>query len=176
MIGCIVGEGATNGTSLILTGSNAYHLPSITDADAMARLTERYGSNAQAVADAFRAAYPGHPLAESLFIAIPGSMLSRAHDVDPETGLITQFNAAGKEVYNYVAAYTSPYLGGMLMWHTGDIGWWFYSLDEVPYMVRGDEANAYQVAKTMADALASFAANTIPQCRPRWRLMAQKPQ
>lgn len=35
-------------------------------------------------------------------------------------------------------------------------------MDEVPYMVRGDEANAYQVAKTMADALASFAANGDP--------------
>lgn len=37
----------------------------VAGAAVMARLAERCGSGAQTVADAFRSAYPGHPLAAS---------------------------------------------------------------------------------------------------------------
>ena len=48
------------------------------------------------------------------------------------------------------------------MAHTCDMPFWFNSLDTVRYMVKGDEENAYQVAQTMADALAAFAATGNP--------------
>ena len=66
------------------------------------------------------------------------------------------------DVYNYLVAYKWPMFGGITMAHTTDIGLWFYTLDEVDYMVKGDVENAYRVSRQMADALANFAATGDP--------------
>ena len=55
-----------------------------------------------------------------------------------------------------------PYFGGVTMAHTGDMPFWFNSLDTVRYMVKGDEENAYRVAQEMADSLTAFATTGNP--------------
>ena len=53
-------------------------------------------------------------------------------------------------------------MGGSAAVHTGDIPYWFYSLDSVKYQVLGDEENAYKVSNEMSSALAAFMATGDP--------------
>lgn len=73
-------------------------------------------------------------------------------------GLVTE----GNKVYNYFSGYTMPYFGGMTMIHTGDLAYFFHSIDTAPYQIAGDEDNAHKVADTMASALAAFCTNGDP--------------
>ena len=65
-------------------------------------------------------------------------------------------------VYEYLVAYTMPYFGGMTMTHTSDLGFWFHSVDTVPYQIAGDEANAHHLSDQMASALAAFCTTGDP--------------
>lgn len=163
MIGTVYGEGGgSNGILLTISNDQDRNLENIDDEEAMQRLTETFGENAEKIAELFKQAYPDHTLAESLFISKGSGMLNRAELIAGEDCLLNKFNDAGVDVYNYVAGYTMPFFGGITMFHTGDMPFWFNSLDTVPYMVRGDEENAYHVAQEMADSLASFALTGDP--------------
>lgn len=163
IIGTTYGEGgASNGIYLTIANDQSRYLPGIDDAEAMQRLQEMYGADAERIAELYQQAYPGHALAEALFVNNNDVMISREELIRKDDGILTRMNEAGLEVYNYVVAYTMPYFGGITMAHTCDMPFWFNSLDTVRYMVKGDEENAYQVAQTMADALAAFAATGNP--------------
>lgn len=171
MIGTVFGENAASNGAW-LAGDFGYQTDYLmssmpNDEAAMARLTDRYGTNAPAIAEAFRAAYPDHELAEAMFLnnratSGPYSRNDLICQDDTGVGVLKQFNDNGVPVYNYVDSYRLPMFGGIEMSHTLDLAFWFNSLDTVPYMIRGDEVNARKVAKTMADTLASFAANGDP--------------
>lgn len=164
MIGTVYGDhSGSNGPSLQrgVTDPSRY-LPGISDEEAMERLTERHGDNAQRLAELYRETYPGHQLAEALFINTTTRNGRGRLIRNDGTSLLQQFSDNGVDVYNYVVAYRMPLLGGVTMCHTADMGFWFYTLDEVDYMVKGDEVNAYRVSRQMADALASFAADGNP--------------
>ena len=159
LIGTTWGEMSTT-AQIIPLQDLSHYLPDITDKVAMERLTERYGDKAEAIAEEFARVYPDKVLGEALYLnTMPGDLMSRA-------GLINQalptLDAAGLEVYNYLVAYKFPYFGGWTMYHSGDIGYWFYALNAIPYQIRGDEANAYAVSDAMSAALAAFAATGNP--------------
>ena len=159
LIGTTWGEMSTT-AQIIPLQDLSHYLPDITDKVAMERLTERYGDKAEAIAEEFARVYPDKVLGEALYLnTMPGDLMSRA-------GLINQalptLDAAGLEVYNYLVAYKFPYFGGCTMYHSGDIGYWFYALNAIPYQIRGDEANAYAVSDAMSAALAAFAATGNP--------------
>lgn len=166
MIGTVYGDhGGSNGPSLQrgVTEPSRY-LPGITDEEAMARMKEKYGDNAEELVELWQKAYPGHQLAEALFINTTdywgrGRLISTTKYGEP---LLKTFSDNGVNVYNYLVAYRWPMFGGVTMAHTTDIGLWFYTLDEVDYMAKGDAANAYHVSREMADALANFAATGDP--------------
>ena len=148
MIGTVYGEGGgSNGMFLTIFNNQDYYLPPIDDAAAMERLTGLYGESAEQVAERYRQSYPDHPLSEALFVNNNSTMISRGQLINKTDGMIHQLNAAGLDVYNYVVAYTMPYFGGATMAHTGDMPFWFNSLDTVKYMVKGDEENAYHVCR-----------------------------
>ena len=73
--------------------------------------------------------------------------------------------ASAPAVYEYLVAYTMPYFGGMTMTHTSDLGFWFHSVDTVPYQIAGDEANAHHLSDQMTSALAAFCATGDPSTR-----------
>lgn len=157
MIGTTYSEFFTNVEPLIYGQNQDAYLPDIDEAKAMEMLTERYGSNAERIASLYKEAYPEHPLAEVLFInSIPQGGFSRYGLINPENGWLKSFNEAGATVYNYAVSYQQPYFGGVTMYHTGDIPYWFNSLDEVPHMIKGDEENARQVSEAMSNALGAF--------------------
>lgn len=163
MIGTVYGEGGgSNGILLTISNDQDRNLANINDEEAMQRLMETFGENAEKIAELFKQAYPDHSLAEALFISRGSGMLNRAELISGDDSLLNKFNNAGVDVYNYVAGYTMPFFGGVTMFHTGDMPFWFNSLDTVPYMVRGDEENAYRVAQEMADSLTAFATTGDP--------------
>lgn len=114
-------------------------------------MRELLGSNYDQAAELFAAAYPGHDLYDLR------SLISFADD--PMTAHAA---ASAPAVYEYLVAYTLPYFGGMTMTHTSDIGFWFHSVDTVPYQIAGDEANAHHLSDQMARALAAFCATGDP--------------
>lgn len=165
LIGTTYGEFSSNSNDLIYFQNMDAYLPDITDASAEQRLRTTYGSNADAVINGFRAAYPKLPLSHALYInAMPSGGLSRWGLISPN-GIVTALNNAGIPVYNYVVAYTMPYFGGQIMHHTGDIPFWFASIDTIGYQMRGDEDNARKVSDQMADALTAFAATGDPSTK-----------
>lgn len=164
MVGTSYSEFNTNTLSLITEGiSEQNYLPNIDNDKAMEILNERYGDNTQNIAELFKKAYQNHDLAELLYLnPSPEGAFSRYGLIDEENGMLKMFNDAGVEVYSYVTAYKQPYFGGITMYHSGDIPYWFASLNEVEYMIKGDEENAHEVSKNMSDALAAFAATGNP--------------
>lgn len=96
-------------------------------------------------------AYPGHDIYDLR------SLVSFAGGADTASAA-----ESAPAVYEYLVAYEMPYFGGMVMIHTADLGFWFHSMDAVPYQIAGDETNAHKVSDTMASALAAFCATGNP--------------
>lgn len=161
IIGTTFSEMSTNFIPMIKGQHESNYLPNITDEDAVSRLTDKYGDKTDAFIEAFKSAYPEKPLSEALYL--DATTLSGARSrPDLMRNILPTLDAAGVTVYNYIATYTYPSFGGITMSHNGDIGYWFHSLDVAPYMVSGDEANAYALADTMASALTAFATTGDP--------------
>lgn len=160
--GSTFSEFNSNGEGLITGKTGLMYLPKTTDDMAMEALKETYGENAQEVADAFKMAYPDHALAEALYLSQGSSAISRYGIISPRDGILKKFNDSGIPVYNYMVTYKEPYFGGVTMHHTGDVAYWFNSLDTIPYQVQGDEENAYAVALQMSRALKNFIKNGNP--------------
>lgn len=131
------------------------NLPSVSDDDARSELTKRYEGDAEAFAQAFGKAYPGHQLAEALWLSPLEGPITRYGMVGPK-GVVTLLNESGIPVFNYVTAYRQPALGGITMSHSGDIAFMFDNTDHIAYLVRGDEEGARLTAKAMSSALAAF--------------------
>lgn len=104
---------------------------------------------------AFETAYPNHDFYDLRSLQTTNFDNSRYKTM---AGLVSE----GNKVYNYFSAYTMPYFGGMTMIHTGDLAYFFHSIETAPYQIEGDEENAYKVADTMASALAAFCTNGNP--------------
>lgn len=104
---------------------------------------------------AFTAAYPGHDFYDLHSL---GSLNLNNETYKGMAGLVED----GNSVYHYYVTYTMPYFGGMTMIHTADLAYFFHSISTSPYMIHGDEANAWKVADAMASSLAAFCASGNP--------------
>lgn len=110
-------------------------------------LTESYGDQAEAIAEAFQAAYPSRDLVDVLTINA-----NRSNDL-----AVAKANADGN-VWQAVFAYKLPVLGGSNSWHTGgDVPFLFHNADKESYLIAGDEATAYAFQDTCSDALIAYA-------------------
>ena len=146
---------------------NADDFSKLTDADAEKRIREQYGSDAAEFISEFKKAYPGRSLMESLYMSGLGgaSSISRYALIRPDNGVLKRCDENGVTAYNYVSAYSQPIFGGVTMTHTGDIPYWFHTVDTAPYFIRGDEANAAKAETAMSAALFSFMQNGDPSTR-----------
>lgn len=104
---------------------------------------------------AFTAAYPGHDFYDLHSL---GALNLNNETYKGMAGLVED----GNSVYHYYVTYTMPYFGGMTMIHTADVAYFFHSISTSPYMIHGDEANAWKVADAMASSLAAFCATGDP--------------
>lgn len=163
IVGTTYSEFSDNGNGMIYGQNPDNILDDITEEETLTRLQERYGDKAQSIIDEYKEAYPTHAVCEALFLnGMPSGGLARWGIINPDNGILDLMNDNDVTVYNYVVAYRMPYFGGLTMHHTGDIPYWFYSIEEVDYQIKGDETNAYKVSGAMADALAHFVTDGNP--------------
>lgn len=114
-------------------------------------MKSQLGDNYDKASEQFKEAYPGHDMYDlRSLVSLAGNTMT------------TSIANSAPTVYEYLVAYEMPYFGGMTMIHTADMGFWFHSIDSVPYQIAGDEANAHKVADEMASALAAFCATGDP--------------
>lgn len=95
---------------------------------------------------AFEEAYPNHDFYDLRSLQTTNFDNSRYKNM---AGLVTE----GNKVYNYFSGYTMPYFGGMTMIHTGDLAYFFHSIDTAPYQIAGDEKNAHKVQDVLPHGL-----------------------
>ena len=160
MIGTVFSEFNSNISMSGVTGSyrngsiiqdeQAYYdniRTNLTDEDIIARYKERYGDNAQAVMDAFKAAYPDHDLFDGLYL----NTWFRSDET------VENFTEMGGKAYYYIAAYTLPLFGGATNWHTGgDVAFFFRNLDSIHSWIAGDEETAEKYSDEASRALINF--------------------
>lgn len=162
IVGTTYSEFNTNALSLITEGQKeTNYLPDLTDDKVESMLKETYGEETSEIIEEFKKAYPDHELGELLFLNQSDAGFTR-YGLIKENGLLDLFNKSGATVYNYVTAYKQPYFGGVTMYHSADIPFWFHAVDEIEYLIKGDSENAHNVSSNMANALAAFASTGNP--------------
>ena len=129
-----------------------FYRPNMTDEWKTEQLTTKFADKADAILAAFAEAYPNHDTLDALWL------FNRVGTL----GQVEACASNGVTVYNDVIAYNPPFMGGLTMWHSGDIGYWFNSMARQSYQIKGDEENANKVASAVSSALAAFAATGDP--------------
>ena len=122
---------------------------------ARAKLVERHGDKADAVAEAFLKAYPDKKYADAYFV-----------DTRGRSGTIRnarlKADQKGAPVYTYVFTYESPVMDGVGMaWHCAEIPYIFNNVDIVPTATGGGKV-AHALANKMSMAWINFARHGDP--------------
>lgn len=126
-----------------------------------AKLSERFGTQKQAVLSAFKQAYPKRPVADSLYtdsdLRVPALQMANAH-------------APKAPVYNYVFAWDTPVMDGIPMsYHTAEIAFVMNNIDKAQRATGGTK-HAYALADKMSRAWGNFAKTGNPNAQglPNW--------
>ena len=118
----------------------------------------RFGNHAEAIAKAFAAAYPSHPLANVLFME-NGSFFGKARDEI----LAAKAAHLGAAVYGGVMAKNLPVFGGVTPGHTsGDIPFLFANAEMMTRLTAGDEPGFARYSDELSGALLAFAKSGDP--------------
>lgn len=124
-----------------------------TEEEAMAALNAKFGEGAQAVANAFKAAYPSHPLMEAMFTD-NGFFLGAASTVAAKAA---QADEGGAPVYQYVFALDYDCYGGCTPSHCAEIPFFMHNVDMIPEIYYSTNAEAKALENTICKAYSSFA-------------------
>lgn len=164
IIGTTYSEFNTNVMSLITDGEQSLnYLPNVNEDEVRKELSNRYGTLTEDVITEFEKSYPDKKLAELLYLnPLESNGFSRYELINSKNGLLKLLNDNNVTVYNYIMTYTMPYFGGVTMYHSGDLGFWFNNLDKISYMIAGDEETAQTLSDTMSATLGAFARNSNP--------------
>lgn len=134
------------------------YVPDITPERVHELMIERFGDHTEAIAEAFAAAYPNHPLADVLFMET-GSFFGGARDE------ILAAKAAHPRaaVYGGVVAKNLPVFGGVTPGHTsGDIPFLFANAEMMTRLTAGDEPGFARYSDELSGALLAFAKSGSP--------------
>lgn len=127
-----------------------------TEEETMANLTDRYGENAQAIADAFAEVFPEHKLADAYFY----SAFMRETVEQLVAGKLESANAP---VYAYLFDFEAPVNGGGVAFHCSELIYAFHNVD-IPVVTRatGGGEDAHQMQDIVATAWTNFAKTGSP--------------
>lgn len=132
-----------------------------TDEEAMSRLTEKYGSFAQSIADEFRKVFPDKPLADAYFYdgyANFGICRNGVEEICSDKAAVSE-----APTYEYLFSYEANVDGGIMAFHCSDLIYAFHNVDiPVVKLAVGGDGAAYQMQDTVASAWAAFAKNGDP--------------
>lgn len=165
MCGNVLGEFSTNIGNIIFSGAGGKEavesnvFSNIPESAVLERLTAKFDGNADLAAQtiaAFKTAYPGHNVAEVLYINNRAAGMS-------SYPLAEAMASYGGTVYQYVQARSYPMFGGVVPIHTAsDIPMWFHNDEMIPAWTAGDEATFAKLSDEMAGALCAFARTGSP--------------
>ena len=137
--------------------ANSY-LPGLTAERVTELIAERFGSHAEELAAAFSAAYPGHPVADVLFMETGGLFGGQRNEI-----LNAKVAQGGAAVYGGVVAKNFPVFGGVTPGHTsGDLPFLFANDDMMTRLTAGDESGFAQYSDELSGALLAFAKTGDP--------------
>lgn len=132
-----------------------------------AKLSERFGSQKEALIRAFKQAYPNRPVANALyaesFLRIPALQMANDH-------------ARQAPVYNYLFAWDTPVMDGIPMsFHTAEIAFVMNNIDKAQKATGGTK-QAYALADKMSRAWGNFAKTGNPNAQglPKWTAYTPK--
>lgn len=129
-----------------------------TDEEIKANLTERYGDNADAIAEEFAKVFPSKNVADAYFYAPSYRLLV-------QNILEQKLENATAPVYNYLFAYEAPVNGGTTAFHCSELIYAFHNV-EVPILTRAtggsENTDALKVQDTVANAWLNFAKTGNP--------------
>ena len=126
-----------------------------------AKLSERFGSQKQAVLSAFKQAYPNRPVADALY----AESFLRIHALQ-----MANDHARQAPVYNYLFTWDTPVMDGIPMsYHTSEIAFVFNNIDKAQ-KATGGTTQAYALADKMSRAWGNFAKTGNPNAQglPKW--------
>lgn len=133
-----------------------------TEEETMANLTEKFGDQAEAIAEEFANVFPDRPLADAYFYDafLAWAPISRAGVEDILNGKAENATAP---VYEYLFDYEVPVNGGALAFHCSDLIYVFHNVD-IPVVTRatGGDETAHKVQDQVAGAILAFAATGDP--------------
>ena len=155
MAGNVFGEFSTNMSGVVFSSDeDSYYtnkLDSMTEGQIKARYNIKYGDYADAIMEAFQAAYPSHNVADGLYI-------NNRHSFFSALPLADAMDSYGGTAYNYVIAFDYKMFGGITPIHTASgVPFWFYNTSYMPAWIIGDEEAALKLADEMSTALVNFA-------------------
>jgi para-nitrobenzyl esterase len=134
------------------------YIPGITAERVHELMLERFGEHASAIADAFAAAYPHHPLADVLFME-DGSFFGGPRDEI----LAAKTARPGAAAYGGVVAKNLPVFGGVTAAHTsGDVPFLFANAEMMTRLTAGDESGFARYSEQLSGALLAFAKSGDP--------------
>lgn len=126
-----------------------------TDAQAMAKLTERFGNRAQAVATEWKKIYPRDPLSRALFFSTPNRVGTLA-------AAELKARSGKAPVFVYLYKWNPPVLDGVAgSWHVADVHMAFFNVDRQPQSFGGGEA-ARSMSYNVARSFVNFARTGNP--------------
>lgn len=153
----IVGSVLTESSGNMSTGIGwaVHNKNEWTEEEVNEKLTEKYGDNAQAVADAFAAVYPDKKIADAYYL-YPRGVSYRNGVKEIAT---RKYETGTAPVFNYMVTYETPVNGGTTAFHCIDIMYWLHNI-EIP-IVRiasggPDNQDALDLQDRMASALVNF--------------------
>jgi para-nitrobenzyl esterase len=115
-------------------------------------LTARYGDKKDAVAAAFKEAFPDKKIQDVLFFAVPNN-----------AALAAKREAGKASVYNYLFTYEYPVNGGITAFHTSELAFVFHNLHEPQVRVAtGDTPAGYALQDKVSGAWINFARSGDP--------------
>lgn len=128
---------------------------SLSDSQALEKIKQKFGDQADAIVKAFKKAYPDKKLGAAMYMDT--SFRQNSHSVT-----VAKAKQNGANVYEYIFAYEFPILGSSTPWHCGEIPFIFQNLDMVSYQLGGKYTEAQKLADKMSKAWVNFAYNGNP--------------
>lgn len=127
-----------------------------TQEETMANLKERYGDNAEAIAEEFQKLFPGRNVADAYFYA-------PFYRQRVESTLAMKLENATAPVYSYMFNYEIPVNGGTAAFHCCDLIYVFHNVD-IPVLTRacGGDETTHRLQEQMAGAWVAFAKTGSP--------------
>ena len=157
IIGSNLGEMQYAGIRALPQSKNLY-----TDEEAMAMMKEKFGDKAEAIAEAFKKAYPDHRIIDAMYT----DTLMRPDLIE---FVKDRAQNATAPAYEYMFSFETDWDGGLTAWHNAEEPFMFHNARYLESAFVPEESDKLEDA--MSSAWLAFARNSDPNNKliPEWK-------